>query len=106
MLNDRSRGAQCYCTAALPRAQERWDFGSFYYRFPDGGESAADVYDRVSSFMESLYRHWKENEGEVENYVLVIHGVTANVFLMRFFQANTSFHIVPLTLLHSSTHIP
>ena len=41
--------------------QERRQFGSFYYRFPLGGESGADVYDRVSNFMESLYRHWSEH---------------------------------------------
>ena len=65
--------------------EERWAFGQFYYRFPDGGESCADVYDRVSSFMESLYRYWGEHR-EVENYVLVIHGITVAVFLMRFFK--------------------
>ncbi|KAL2942190.1 Phosphoglycerate mutase-like protein AT74 [Bienertia sinuspersici] len=31
------------------------EIGRFFYRFPEG-ESAADVYDRVSSFMESLWR--------------------------------------------------
>ena len=62
---------------------ERWKFGQFYYRFPDGGESAADVYDRVSSFMESLYRYW-DNHPEVENYIMVMHGISIAVFLMRF----------------------
>lgn len=65
--------------------EERWEFGRFYYRFPEGGESCADVYDRVSSFMESLYRYWAEHP-QVENYVLVIHGVTISCFLMRFFK--------------------
>merc|ERR1711998_681070 len=65
--------------------QERWNFGQFYYRFPEGGESCADVYDRVSSFMESLYRYWEEHP-HVENYMLVIHGITIAVFLMRFFK--------------------
>ena len=45
------------------------------------------MYDRVSSFMESLYRHWEETTpGECQNEVLVAHGVTIAVFLMRFFK--------------------
>jgi broad specificity phosphatase PhoE len=61
--------------------QERKDFGSFYYRFPDGGESCADVYDRVSSFLESLYRHWEKRN--FDNEVLVCHGLTIAAFFMR-----------------------
>ena len=32
-------------------------YGHFFYRFREG-ESGSDVYDRISSFMETLYRHW------------------------------------------------
>ena len=73
--------------AAKTSAQkrERKAFGRFYYRFPDGGESCADVYDRVSSFLESLYRHWEEHP-EYENEVIVAHGVTIATFLMRWFK--------------------
>ena len=64
------------------KAQRR-RFGSFFYRFPSG-ESPADVYDRVSSFLESLYRMFgKRSE---ENYVLVTHGVAIRVILMRYFK--------------------
>ena len=35
--------------------RERWRFGRFYYRFPEG-ESGADVFDRVSTFCGSLKR--------------------------------------------------
>ncbi|GAV63217.1 His_Phos_1 domain-containing protein [Cephalotus follicularis] len=35
--------------------ETRERFGRFFYRFPEG-ESAADVFDRVSSFLESLWR--------------------------------------------------
>ena len=38
--------------------KERKMFGKFFYRFPDGGESSCDVYDRVSTFLETLYRQW------------------------------------------------
>merc|ERR1719152_670793 len=62
---------------------ERWKFGRFYYRFPDGGESCADVFDRVSSFMESMYRYFEDHSG-VQNYVMVMHGISIAVFLMRF----------------------
>ena len=34
---------------------ERVRFSRFFYRFPNG-ESGADVYDRVSTWLESLYR--------------------------------------------------
>jgi broad specificity phosphatase PhoE len=37
--------------------EERERFGSFYYRFPQG-ESGADVYDRVSGFMETMHRRF------------------------------------------------
>jgi len=62
---------------------ERRGFGEFYYRFEEG-ESSADVYDRVSSFLESLYRMWYRDD--IDNYILVLHGLTINVFLMRFFK--------------------
>jgi broad specificity phosphatase PhoE len=62
--------------------EERKEFGSFYYRYPSG-ESPADVFDRVSSFMESLHRMWKEHPNRADNYVLVIHGMTIQCFLMR-----------------------
>eukprot|EP00560_Eucampia_antarctica_P000858 CAMPEP_0197834252 /NCGR_PEP_ID=MMETSP1437-20131217/21776_1 /TAXON_ID=49252 ORGANISM="Eucampia antarctica, Strain CCMP1452" /NCGR_SAMPLE_ID=MMETSP1437 /ASSEMBLY_ACC=CAM_ASM_001096 /LENGTH=163 /DNA_ID=CAMNT_0043438801 /DNA_START=720 /DNA_END=1208 /DNA_ORIENTATION=+ len=40
---------------AMRRAKkERHKFGAFYYRFPHG-ESASDVYDRVSTFLDSLW---------------------------------------------------
>ena len=41
--------------------QERADYGHFFYRIPDG-ESAADAYDRVSGFNESLWRQFGEKD--------------------------------------------
>lgn len=63
--------------------QERADYGHFFYRIPDG-ESAADAYDRVSGFNESLWRSFGD-----ENFpsvcVLVTHGLMSRVFLMKWY---------------------
>ncbi|MQL84331.1 hypothetical protein Taro_016825 [Colocasia esculenta] len=65
-------------------------FGRFFFRFPEG-ESAADVYDRVSSFMESLWRdidmrRLNQEDGCETNLVIVSHGLTSRVFLMKWFK--------------------
>jgi len=60
---------------------ERDAYGTFYYRIPDG-ESAADVYDRVSDFMGTLHRDF-EKETCADNVVLITHGMTIRLFLMR-----------------------
>lgn len=61
---------------------ERRRFGVFYYRFSEG-ESGADVYDRVSSFMETLVRD--SFRSKPTNYVLISHGITIRMFLARFY---------------------
>jgi len=58
--------------------RERHKFGVFYYRFPNG-ESASDVYDRVSTFLDSLWRSFDANRSH--NYVLVTHGISIRVLL-------------------------
>jgi len=63
---------------------ERNKFGTFYYRIKDG-ESCADVYDRVSDFMHSLYRDF-EKGNYPDNVILVTHGMTLRIFLMRWFR--------------------
>lgn len=63
---------------------ERNKFGTFYYRIKDG-ESCADVYDRISDFMHSMYRDF-EKENFPANVVLVTHGMTLRLFLMRWFR--------------------
>lgn len=65
-------------------------FGRFFYRFPEG-ESAADVFDRVSSFLESLWRDIDMNRLHMNpthelNFVIVSHGLTSRVFLMKWFK--------------------
>ncbi|KAF8107661.1 hypothetical protein N665_0118s0029 [Sinapis alba] len=69
---------------------DRERFGRFFYRFPEG-ESAADVFDRVSSFLESLWRDIDMNRLHINpshelNFVIVSHGLTSRVFLMKWFK--------------------
>jgi broad specificity phosphatase PhoE len=63
--------------------RERNNFGSFYYRIPDG-ESGADVYDRVSTFLETLHRDFEKTD-YAQNTLIVTHGFTLRLFLMRWF---------------------
>jgi len=63
--------------------KERDDYGKFYYRISDG-ESGADVYDRLSTFIETLYRDF-EKESCPDNVLIVTHGLTLRLFLMRWF---------------------
>lgn len=65
--------------------KEKGEFGQFYYRFPEG-ESMADVYDRASIFLESLYRRWEFSREK--NLVIVSHGLYILVFFMRLFRYN------------------
>jgi hypothetical protein len=84
----------------LPQAQ-RVDFGRFFYRFPSGGESGFDVYNRVSGFIGTITRDvqyiWDElhssDMNETDNtrednvtICVVTHGLTLRLFLMRWFQ--------------------
>jgi len=63
--------------------RERNNLGSFYYRIPDG-ESGADVYHRVSTFLEALHRDF-EKADYAKNTLIVTHGFTLRLFLMRWF---------------------
>uniref|UniRef100_A0A7N0T9H8 Phosphoglycerate mutase n=1 Tax=Kalanchoe fedtschenkoi TaxID=63787 RepID=A0A7N0T9H8_KALFE len=73
---------------AIKKTRER--FGRFFYRFPEG-ESASDVYDRVSSFLESLWRDIDLNRlhhspSQDLNLIIVSHGLASRVFLMKWFK--------------------
>ena len=63
--------------------RQRDGFGTFYYRIPDG-ESGADVYDRVSTFLETLHRDFNKSHYP-QNALIVTHGLTLRLFLMRWF---------------------
>ena len=62
---------------------ERDRYGHFYYRIKDG-ESCADVFDRVSDFMNTLHRDF-EKPFYPENVIIFTHGMTMRLFLMRWF---------------------
>lgn len=81
---------------------EREVVGRFFYRF-ENGESGADVFDRVSSFMESLFREI-DTQQPVQNIVIVSHGLFVRLFLMRFFRWTVEkFHAI--WNLHNCEHI-
>ena len=63
--------------------KDRDAFGTFYFRIPNG-ESGADVYDRVSDFFGSIHRDF-ERADFPENVIIVTHGMTIRLFLMRWF---------------------
>ncbi|XP_042470497.1 phosphoglycerate mutase-like protein AT74H isoform X2 [Zingiber officinale] len=67
-------------------------YGRFFYRFPDG-ESAADVYDRITGFRETLKTDIDIGRFQPPgarspnvNLVIVSHGLTLRVFLMRWYK--------------------
>ncbi|CAA7406804.1 unnamed protein product [Spirodela intermedia] len=70
----------------------RLRYGRFFYRFPNG-ESAADVYDRITGFRETLradidigrFQPPSERTPNM-NLVIVSHGLTLRVFLMRWYK--------------------
>lgn len=64
--------------------EERAHYGHFFFRIPHG-ESAADVYDRIASFNETLFRQFQQ-ESFPNVLVLVTHGIWARVFLMKWFR--------------------
>lgn len=64
-------------------SRERDDFSTFYYRIPDG-ESGADVFDRISSFLDTLHRDFEKTDFP-KNVLIVTHGLTLRLFLMRWF---------------------
>jgi len=69
---------------------ERRTYGRFFFRFPNG-EAGLDVYNRASSFLATLSRdlQWLEaNSVPMEdlNILIVTHGLTLRLLLMRYFQ--------------------
>ena len=77
-------------TAAIEREMElRNSFGHFFYRF-NHGESGADVYDRVSSFLETMHRDFAMPDAP-PNVLLVSHGLTMRLFCMKWFHWSVRF---------------
>ncbi|KAF7171744.1 hypothetical protein CNMCM6106_006137 [Aspergillus hiratsukae] len=78
------------CSAEMERMWlERADYGHFFYRIPNG-ESAADAYDRISGFNESLWRLFGENDF-ASVCVLVTHGLMTRVFLMKWYHWSVEY---------------
>ncbi|KFA63779.1 hypothetical protein S40285_01992 [Stachybotrys chlorohalonatus IBT 40285] len=78
------------CSAEMERMwQERSDYGHFFYRIPNG-ESAADAYDRISGFNESLWRQFGEDDF-ASVCVLVTHGLMSRVFLMKWYHFTVEY---------------
>ena len=77
-------------TADIEQQKElRNRYGHFFYRFTDG-ESGADVYDRVSSFLETMHRDFDTPDAP-RNLLLVSHGLTMRLFCMRWFHWSVRF---------------
>ncbi|CAG8600927.1 1448_t:CDS:2 [Funneliformis mosseae] len=62
---------------------ERKSYGHFFYRIPNG-ESGADVYDRISTFQETLHRAFA-SPSFPSVLVIVTHGLLSRLFVMRWF---------------------
>eukprot|EP00919_Chromeraceae_sp_WS-2016_P017889 GHVR01042463.1.p1 GENE.GHVR01042463.1~~GHVR01042463.1.p1 ORF type:complete len:233 (-),score=41.48 GHVR01042463.1:354-1052(-) len=62
--------------------RKRFHVGRFFFRF-GGGESGADVYDRITSFMNTMFRDFARHRAQ--NVGLVSHGFTCRIFVMRYF---------------------
>ncbi|GAX81779.1 hypothetical protein CEUSTIGMA_g9207.t1 [Chlamydomonas eustigma] len=63
---------------------DRIKFGRFWFRFPNG-ESGADVYDRLTIFEDHLVRDMIIGRYSGVSLVLVTHGLTLRIFLMKWF---------------------
>lgn len=78
------------CSAAMEHIwKERADYGHFFYRIPNG-ESAADAYDRVSGFNETLWRLFGEDDF-ASVCILVTHGLMTRVFLMKWYHFSVEY---------------
>ncbi len=76
-------------TAIHAQKAVRNEFGHFFFRFMHG-ESGADVYDRVSSFLETLHRDF-DRPSFPPNVLIVTHGMTMRLFAMRWFHWSVEY---------------
>ncbi len=73
----------------LEQKRQRADYGHFIYRLQHG-ESGADVFDRVSAFMDTLFRGFGR-PGHPPNVLIVTHGLTMRLFMMRWFHWSVEY---------------
>ncbi|CAG8542355.1 1039_t:CDS:2 [Paraglomus occultum] len=69
--------------------KEREKYGHFFYRIPYG-ESGADVYDRISTFQETLHRAFAEPDFP-SVLVIVSHGLLVRLFAMRWYHWSVEY---------------
>jgi broad specificity phosphatase PhoE len=60
--------------------EQRESYGVFHFHVP-GGEACSNVYDRVCTFTEMMYRHFQSPEYP-PSVVIVTHGMTLRLVLM------------------------
>ncbi len=66
-----------------PHRDDEWEYSRFFWR-PPSGESCADVYDRITTFLETLWRLMRALPALEGGVVLVVsHGLTNRIFAMR-----------------------
>ena len=68
---------------AIQENEDRKRHSYFFYRIKNG-ESGADVYDRISTYLETLHRDFRDDEW-TDTILISTHGITSLIFLMRFF---------------------
>jgi len=68
---------------------ERAAYGHFFYRIPNG-ESAADAYDRIAGFNETLFRQFEDPDFP-SVLVLVTHGLMTRIFLMKWYHYSVEY---------------
>eukprot|EP00292_Cryptomonas_paramecium_P000818 CAMPEP_0113673022 /NCGR_PEP_ID=MMETSP0038_2-20120614/6618_1 /TAXON_ID=2898 /ORGANISM="Cryptomonas paramecium" /LENGTH=237 /DNA_ID=CAMNT_0000589417 /DNA_START=6 /DNA_END=716 /DNA_ORIENTATION=- /assembly_acc=CAM_ASM_000170 len=67
---------------------EEYRYSRFFWR-PTSGESCSDVYDRVTTFLETLWRDFRSLPDLRGGAVLVVsHGLTARILAMRWLHWN------------------
>eukprot|EP00758_Cryptobia_borreli_P002516 Tbor_TRINITY_DN3088_c0_g1::TRINITY_DN3088_c0_g1_i1::g.17416::m.17416 len=66
---------------------DRTEQGRFFYRFSDG-ENGADVCDRVSSFLDTMFRERETCAPEflTDHVIIVTHGLALRLFIARWFK--------------------
>jgi broad specificity phosphatase PhoE len=87
--------------------EDRLRYGRFFYRFPQGGESTADVFVRTCIFEDELLRALRSGRhGDASHVVVVGHGIQLRVLMMRllgwtvesFLQVHNPPNATPLAL--------
>ena len=82
-LREREFAGSFQCAENGIDRSEEYRYGKFFWRAP-GGESPADVYDRVTAFMDTLWRDFRGHPELSEAVVVVAgHGLTNRLLVMR-----------------------